>query len=210
MNRGEIRTELTDDLSTQSSDIFYTDTYLDRVINRAVKFAANRHPFKNTQRVEKRTIDADEAGGDYVNLPENWLFDSVYYVSLNDTKYHLFNPKQYQNYVDDEATGEYATVIRDRLFFGNTTLALDDVINIKGQEMPTDMSTDADEHVFYNDPGIEEAMIEWSLGTAYKKARGSMYKLGLERIDEAKRMLDEIWLRHGDSGYTGQTPSPRG
>jgi hypothetical protein len=188
MNFGGIKTAIRDDLSIATGDSFFSDAYIARVANRAIKWAANFHNWEETQRAVKRDSEADQ---EYYNYLENFKRDSIFKLTYNGDDFKKVRFRDYLKYQEDNPSGtdKIFADYRNRYFINGTIAEIVGGIVIWGHEIPSDYSDDADETPFQNQADIEEAIVKYGVGLAMKKARGSDYSRGKAEILEAITLL---------------------
>lgn len=189
----EQRTALKDVLNAQASDVFYTDTILDRFINRSVKVIANLYPWQEVQRgLQRSTI----AGQEYLTYPENLRTDSVFFITVDGVEHKLVNFRDYERFKLDNpnSTEKLASDWRRKLFIHPTpTSSGDNNVKVWGQETPDELTNDADEHIFAYQSVLEEAIQMYALGLAYVKSQGSYYDRGKQLMSDALTMARNEW-----------------
>lgn len=194
MTFSEFRTALLDDLNLTTSDTVYTTTYLNRVINRGVKWAAGLYPWPHTERAVKRDL---ESGQEWYDMPENFKMDEIKLVRANGETHKKLRFREYELYKEDydnNATDKVCANYRNRLFIN--PIPTSDVVGglkVWGHEVPDTLASDSDTTPFNGDTAIEEAIFLWCQGEVMKKAKGSSYDRGLALKQEAKVELDRIW-----------------
>lgn len=202
MNRGEIRQAILDELSKTSTDTFHTTAILNRFIQRAVDFVAKYKPWEQTQTSYKftPTLAGDETD-EYWNYPENFYTDSIYRLAVgtgtiaSDVIYKPLTFEEYLNYKEDPSSGEDKKLWSDhkRQYFISPRITGSPVITVWGHAKPDAYSDDADEHPFIDDALLDEAILQYALGLAYIKMRGSYMKIGNEKKAEAIALMGQAW-----------------
>jgi len=194
MNLGELRQAIIDDISVETTDVFYTTALLNRYINRAVKWAANFRNWQETQRAVKRDSEANQ---EYYNYPENFKTDSIEFLTYNGKRYKKVLFREYEEYKEDHSNGGNKKIWADyrRRYFIHPTPPADGTKNILiwGHEVPDELSDDADEHPFDNQSMVEEAIQLYALGLTLRKGRGSFYEKGRAMMGDALVLLTEAW-----------------
>lgn len=190
---GDIRQALEDDLSVETTDVFYTQALLNRYINRAYKAIANLYPWQETQRGLKRNT---EAGVEYVTYPDNLRTDSVNLITVDGEEYKLITFREYERHKEEypNSTKKLAADFRRKLFIHPTpTTTGDGNIKVWGHEVPDELTEDATQHVFAYQSVLEEAIYMYALGLALMKGRGSHYERGKVMLGDAFTMARNEW-----------------
>ncbi len=196
MTFAEFKTNLLDDLSVTSSDLFFTDDILGRFINRSIRWAAGLHAWPQTESAVYRD---SVAGQEYYNIPENVPADSIYLLEYNGEFYKKLRWREYQKYKSDNGTGATDKVFSDfgnRIFI-NPAPAVELVggIVLWSQKTPDELSGTTDVTPFQGNLVIEEAILKHANGRLLVKQRGSFLPVGRALMAEAKSELDEEWER---------------
>lgn len=190
MTNLELKTAVRDELSLiTSGDLFFSDAYIQRIVNRAVKWASNLYDWQQTQDARKRDT---VAGQEYYNYPENWKTDSVYKLKVNNQSHDRVNFDEYDRYREDNSASAQDKIFSDfkRQIFVSPVPTSVVEMTVWGHAIPDTMSADADTHPFAGEAEIEEAIILYATGLAKKKARGTQYNAGLQDIKDAEKKLD--------------------
>lgn len=190
---GDLRQALLDDLSVETTDVFYTSAILNRYINRAYKTIATLYPWQETQRALKRSTIADQ---EYVTYPENLRTDSVFLIRVDGVEYGLRTFREYQRFKEEypNNTKKLATDWRRKLFIHPTpTTDGSNNIEVWGNEVPDELASDSDEHIFAYQAVMEEAIFMYALGLALMKGRGSHYERGKKLLGDALAMAKNEW-----------------
>lgn len=195
MDFDDLQQAILDDLSVTTSDQFYSTALIKRVINRAMKYVANKHNWEQTQKSKTDTITASQVG-EYINYPENFKQDSTFRLSIAGDGYKKLTFPSYQKFKEDNPndTTKVFSDWRNRIFV-NPSFAEGDEVTIWGHEIPADMSSGTDTHPFTTDTNLEEAMIKVALSILYKKGRGSMFQRGQAELSEAEQIIEQVWRR---------------
>lgn len=191
MTNLELKTAVRDELSiASSSDLFFSDAYIQRIVNRAVKYAGSLYNWQQTQDARKRD---SVAGQEYYNYPENWKTDSVFKVKFNGERYDPTNFDEYEQYQEENGASANDKIFADykRQVFLNPVPTTVAEITVWGHAIPDAMSGDSDTHPFAGEAEIEEAIILYAQGLAKKKARGSYYAMGVQDIKDAEKKFKE-------------------
>lgn len=190
---GDIRQALEDDLSVETTDVFYTQALLNRYINRAYKAIANLYPWQETQRALKRDTIANQ---EYVTYPDNLKTDSVNYITVDGEEHKLISFRDYQRFKEEHpnSTKKLASDYRRKLFIHPTpTTNGNGNINVWGNEVPDELSGDSAQHIFAYQSVLEEAIYMYALGLALMKGRGSHYERGKTMLGDAFTMARNEW-----------------
>jgi hypothetical protein len=209
MNRGEHRQALIDALSLEetsgsSNDPLFTDTILDRFINRAVKWVSNLHDWQQTQKAVKRDAEASQ---EFYNYPENFKTDSLYRLTVDGKVLKQVLFEEYENYKENNSGDKLLWADWKRRFFLNPIPSADGVKNIKlwGHQIPADMTADADENPFNDEQLLEEAIHARALALCYTKKGGSFRKEARELTTEALTYAETSFDRQLDKQSHYQT-----
>lgn len=190
---GEQRQALLDDLSVETTDVFYTTAILNRYINRAHKAIANLYPWQETQKGLKRSTIASQ---EYVTYPENLRTDSVFLIRVDGEEYKILTFREYQRFKEEypNSTEKRASDWNRKLFI-TPTPSTDGNGNIEvwGHEVPDELSADADEIIFAYQSVLEEAINMYAKGLALMKAKGSHYANGKALMGDALSMAQNEW-----------------
>lgn len=205
MNLGEHRQALLDDLSLESTDTFLTTAILNRFINRAVGWVADR---KNWQQTQRGVMRSSEANQEYYNYPENYKSDSIERLTLDGNTHVKRTFVEYEKYKEENPTGtkKIFADYRNRYFI-NPAPTTDGTNNIKLwiHEKPDTLSADADEHPFIDEQDLEEAIHLYALHLCYRKQGGSMKADAKSAMDEAKVLVEEVWNQQVKNRSNEQT-----
>jgi hypothetical protein len=182
------------DLSTTSSDTFFTATLVKSYINRQIKRVAGLYPWPHTKIAEIRDSVANQ---EWYNYPEDWVQDSIYRLTYNDLKY---NPTDFDDFEDlkiekDKCENRFANFENKYFLDPIPSAAIVGGISIWGHKLPATLSADADVNPFSEDPEIEEEIINLTRAMLMQKQRGSYLPLG--RVLEADTLakLTAIWKK---------------
>jgi len=190
---GDQRQALQDDLSAETTDIFYTETILDRYINRAHRAIANLYPWQETQRALKRSTIG---GQEYLSYPENLRTDSVFLVRVDGQEYKILTFRDYQRHQELYPSNQDKRVSdwRRKLFI-HPTPATDGNGNVEvwGHEVPDLLVEDTDTIVFAHQSTLEEAINMYAKGLAYMKAKGTFFDRGKGLMGDALSMAQNEW-----------------
>ena len=191
MTNAELKTAIRDDLSISTGDSFYSDAYIQRVANRAVKWFCALHPWQQTQYAYYRDSVAAQ---EYYNYPEKFRTDSIWKLRFNGETYDRTDFSEYLKYQEDQ-TPSTDKIWSDhrRQFFINPAPTTVAQIEVWGHLIPDDMSADADTHPFAGEQDPEEAILRYAIGLALKKGRGTLYDKGVAEINAAKSIADAVW-----------------
>lgn len=190
---GDLRQALLDDLSVETTDVFYTSAILNRYINRAYKAIANLYPWQETQRALARSTIANQ---EYVTYPENLRTDSVFLIRVDGVEYPLRTFREYQRFKEEYPgnTKKLASDWRRKLFiYPVPTVDGSNNIEVWGNEVPDELADDADKHIFSYQAVMEEAIFMYALGLALMKGRGSHYERGKKLLGDALAMAKNEW-----------------
>lgn len=192
MTNAEIKTAIRDDLSIATGDNFYSDAYVQRIANRAVKWFAALHPWQQTQYAYYRNSVASQ---EYYNYPEKFRTDTIWKLKFNGEDYDRLTFSEYLKYQEDHGGSASDKCFTDfrRQFFINPVPTVEAEITVWGHLIPDDMSADADTHPFAGEQDPEEAIVKYAIGLALKKGRGTLYDKGVAEINAAKSIADAIW-----------------
>lgn len=196
MTNAELKTAIRDDLSIATGDLFYSDAYIQRIANRAVKWLADLHMWQQTQYASKFTTTSDDVGDEYINYPEDFKTDSIWKLTVGGENYDRIDFSEYLTYQEEEdgsATDEIYSDHRRQIFINPTLSAAGVEVAIHGHQIPTTMSADADTHPFAGEADLEEAILKYAIGTALKKGRGTLYAQGVAEINAARSIADKVW-----------------
>lgn len=193
MTNLELQTAIRDDLSIETGDIFYSDAYIQRIINRSVKWFAGLHQWQQTQLAYYRN---SIAGQEYYNYPERFKTDTIWKLSFNGEDYDRTTFSEYLKYQEDNGVpnDELFSDFRRQFFINPAPTSISE-ITVWGHLVPEDMSADADTHAFSGETDPEEVILKYALGLALKKGRGSLYSKGVEEISAAKSIAKSIWKK---------------
>lgn len=190
---GDQRQALLDDLSVESTDVFYTTAVLNRFINRAHRTIANLYPWQETQRGLKRD---SIAGQEYLTYPENLRTDSVFLFKIDGEEHKLVTFREYERFKEEQPTNtkKLVTDWRRKLFIHPTpTTNGDGNVQIWGNEVPDELTDDADTIVFSHQSVLEEAIYMYALGLALMKGRGTQYERGKALLGDAITLAKNEW-----------------
>jgi len=192
MTNLELQTAVRDDLSIETGDAFYSDAYVQRIVNRAVRWYAALHQWQQTQYAYYRD---SVAGQEYYNYPEKFRTDTIWKLRLNGVDYDRTAFSEYLKYQEDSSGSTTDKIFSDfrRQFFINPAPSSVVEIAVWGHLVPDAMSDDADTHPFAGEQDPEEAIVKYALGIALKKGRGSLYDKGVAEQAGAKSIADAIW-----------------
>lgn len=192
MTNAELKTAVSDDLSISSGDFFYSDAYIQRIVNRSVKWFASLYNWQQTQYAYYRN---SVAGQEYYNYPEKFQTDSIWKLTFNGNDYDRIAFSEYLKYKEENSGSASDKIFTDfrRQFFVNPAPTVEAEIVVWGHLVPDDMSADADTHPFAGEQDPEEAIVKYALGLALKKGRGTQYDKGVKEIAGAKAIADAIW-----------------
>ncbi len=187
------REALQDDLSVETTDVFYSTALLNRYINRAHRAIANLYPWQETQQALKRSTIA---GQEYVSYPENLRTDSVFLIRVDGVEYKILTFREYQRFKEENPNTQEKRVSdwRRKLFI-NPTPATDGTGNIEvwGHEVPDTLVDDGDFIVFAHQSTLEEAINMYAKGLALMKAKGSYFERGKGLMGDALSMAQNEW-----------------
>jgi len=198
MNFGEIQTAIRDDLSIDSGDIFYSDAYVKRIARRAIQWVAGFKNWQQTQQAYKFTpIIAGDETDEYWSYPETFKTDSIQLLKYNGVFYDKKGFLEYERYKEEfgaSASEKYFSDHRRQYFINPTPTSAAEII-IWGHEVPldADLEDTTDEHPFNGESEIEEAIVNYAIGMALKKGRGSNYNKGVQAQNEATAALNRIF-----------------
>ncbi len=190
---GEIRQALIDDLSVETSDTFYPTALLNRYINRAYRTVANLYPWQETQAAKVRDTIANQ---EYLTYPENLRTDSVFLVRIDGEEYKILTFREYQRFKEEypNNTEKRVSDWQRKLFIHPTpTTAGTANVEIWGNEVPAELTTDSDEIIFANQSVLEEAIFMYAQGMALMKGRGTNYERGKALLADALTMARNEW-----------------
>jgi len=200
MNRGDFRQAILDELSKASTDTFHTTAILNRFVQRAVDFAEKYKLWKQTQTAYKftPTLAGDETD-EYWDYPENFISESIYRLAVgtgtiaSDARYRPITFEEYLNFKEDTPTTKKVWADHKRQYFIWPIITGSPVITIWGNAISDDMSADSDVTVFEDDAIIEEAILKYAMGLAFRKMRGSYIEQGKALQAEAIALLNQAW-----------------
>jgi len=190
---GELRQALQDDLSVEATDVFYTETILNRFINRAHRTLANLYPWQEVQKAKKRST---QAGQEYYDYWDDIRTDSVFLLKVDGKEHKKINFRELERLKESNpnSTDRYYSDFGRRLFiFPVPTTDGTDNVHAWGHETPGEMTDDTDKHIFYNQNVLSEALYMYSNGLALMKGRGSHYDRGKALISDAIAMSRNEW-----------------
>lgn len=192
MTNADLKTAVRDDLSIATGDAFYSDAYVQRMVNRAVRWYAALHPWQQTQYGYRRD---SVAGQEYYNYPEKFRTDTIWKLKFNSIRYDRKDFSEYLNYLEDHGGTTSDKIYTDhrRQFFINPAPTVVAEITVWGHLIPDEMSADEDTHPFADEADAEEAIVKYALGLCLKKGRGSFYEKGKIEISEAEAMATKAW-----------------
>lgn len=186
-------TAIYDDLSVTTSDVFYTLVYVKRKINQRMKFVAGYFNWPQTEDAVNRDSEANQ---EWYNYPENMKQDTIRKLMFNGEFYDKVAYPDYLKYQQDYGAGATDKIFTDfqNKYFINPkpTADISAGISLWGQVIPADMVNTTDQTPFYNDPDIEQIILELAQADCYKKGRGSMYPRGVEMERDALQKLEVI------------------
>lgn len=192
MTNVDLKTAIRDDLSIATGDSFFSDAYIQRIANRAVKWLAGLHNWQQTQESRKRDSEANQ---EYYNYPENYKTDSIFKLSFNGDRYDRKSFEEYEKYKEDFTSGATDKIYTDfkRQMFLNPAPTTVAEITIWGHVIPDDMSADADTHPFAKEGELEELIIQYAEGLAKQKGRGTLYNAGVADCQAAESKANKLW-----------------
>lgn len=199
MTNAELKTAVRDDLSIATGDLFYSDAYIQRIVNRAVKWYAGLHLWQQTQWGYKYTTVSDDVGDEYINYPEDFQTDSIWKLQIGTGRDSIYDRKNFEDYLRYQqefgasATDKIFSDHRRQIFINPAPASVGLVISIWGHQIPTTMSADADTHPFAGEADPEEAIVKYAIGTALKKGRGTLYSQGVAECNAARSIADKVW-----------------
>lgn len=190
---GDLRQALQDDLSVETTDVFYSETLLNRYINRAYRAIANLHPWQETQRGLKRSSIANQ---EYLTYPNNLRTDSVFFITVDGVEHKLIQFREFERHKEANPgnTKKLASDWRRKLFI-HPTPTTDGNGNVKvwGHEVPDELASDSDQHIFGHQSVLEEAIFMYANGLALMKGRGTHYERGKALLGDAITMANNEW-----------------
>ena len=200
MNFGDHKNALRDDLSISSGDSFYSDTAIERFIQRALDWYAGLHFWEETKFAYERPITSSEVSDEanYFDYPDDFYTDSIY--RIDDDEGNEYDKKNWEDYLrflndNDVTDDDYIFSSHDRQFFINPTPTSTITLSLWGHKKPDTLSNDSDTHPFSDDPDACEIINLYALGLALRKARGSYYSKGLKLIERAREEADVKWKK---------------
>jgi hypothetical protein len=194
MTNLELQTAVRDDLSISTGDTFYSDAYIQRVVNRGLLWLANLYNWQQTQIGYKRDSVASQ---EYYNYPEDAKTDSIWRLDFNGIKYDRKSFDEYLTYKENYTTGASDKIYTDhrRQFFINPAPTSVAEITVWCHIKPTALSASGDLSPFDGEAELEEAIIKYASGLAKMKGRGSYYALGVADQRDAKSIADAVWKK---------------
>ncbi len=195
MDFEDYQTAVLDDISTTSSDAFFTTVIVKRAINRAYKWVAG---LRNWPQTEEAYVRDTTLGDSYYNYPSNFKTDSITRLVYDGEEYEKTVWRDYLRYQDEHPNygGDKLFADYKRQYHINASVeALTDGVEVWGQAIPDDLVNNADLTKFNGDSNLEEAILKKALSILYKKARGQMYDRGVSLEDEAKALISDAWTQ---------------
>lgn len=196
MTNADLKTAIRDDLSIVAGDLFYSDAYIQRIVNRAVQWLAGLHMWQQTQYAYKYTTVADDVGDEYINYPEDFQTDSVWKLIVDGENFVRTNFSEYLRYQEEEQGSATDKIFSDharQIFMNPAPASVGLVISIHGNKIPATMSADAATHPFLGETNFEELIIKYAIGLALKKGRGTLYAQGVAECNDAASIADKLW-----------------
>lgn len=196
----EIKDDIVVQLGVSTSVAFYTDTILDKWIEKSYKWASGYKKWPFTEGRINTTYVIDNTSIEVgFNYPEGWKPDSIRLLQVGGKRFKKINFYKYQEFRED-FNSDKEKIFSDfgRLYFINPQADVSGTTTLWGQYTPLIDSTDL---TVFSDAAEEgnEAIIEEVLSYAKKKEK--KLQESIAHHQSAMKILDEIWQRVKDEQY---------
>jgi len=184
MTFSEMFTDLKERITTESGSSFWSDTILKKWLNQANVWVAKKKSWRILQTAKYTVTVKDQ---NYYDLPEDYLYGTMFFVKINDIDYNYVNEVAFRN--KDFNTNNTFT-IHGKFYFVYPTPTEDNlVIDLYYQKRPTTLTNDSDTPELQDE--LHEAIISRALYVALKRdKRDSSAQLALQ---DAKDIIKDVW-----------------
>lgn len=209
----ELKTEFLVRNQASTTVGFYTDTILDDWADLGHKFAAGykKWPFTegraSTTFASLVTTEDGLLAGEY---PEGWKSDGIRLLTIGGKEVEKKEYFSFRRFLENN-TGDDSRYFSDfgRRYFVNPNIDLSGTVTAWGQYTPSTLVYEDNEStVFQGEEEGNEAIVELMMSYAAKREKKTQEALA--HLEEAKRILEELWVKISDEQYQYQTPPSDG
>lgn len=199
-------------LRNQTSTLvaFYTDTILNTWIDDAHKFCAGYKKWTSTEGRASTTFASlvtNEDGYLRGEYPEGWKSDSIRLMKIGGKEVGKRDFYKFTKFLEDyDSDDERIFSDYHRQYYVNPNIDLSGTVTVWGQFTPASLGGDPTATTVFSGSEEEanEAIVEIMM--SYARKREKKLNESIAHINEAKRILEELWLRIKDEQFAYQSP----
>lgn len=183
MTLTNMRTTLKELLAINGSSSSWEDATLNRFINLAQIWVAQRKPWRILMKAKTTTTTTSN----YYDLPSDYLYGSVFFVKIDDEDYDYVDEVTFRD--EDFDTDNTFTIHQTYVFVDPTPSETGLTIDYYYQRRPTALSSDSDESELQEE--LHEAILQRALYLCLKRDKKT--SAALEAKNDAIEIIKEIW-----------------